>query len=202
MNKSDLETLLGRSLTPRESAGCNKYLEIAKAQLQELLCISLVRESGERTFTARDGYNTLFTGIFIEVSGVTVNGETIDPSKYHLSFFGDRNKGFYNSIVFDDKLYGQTVVVNAQWGFNTLPSDLGMFLAELFALAAKPKKTGSVKSKRVEDFQITYGDKTDMGQLIADNDLVVSKYGMCDIYGTRHGSVCATHRIYDCGNCI
>lgn len=190
LTKTQLEALLGRSLTARESASCNSYLEIATAQLEELLCISLSQESGERVFTARDSYTTLFTGVFADVSSVTINGNTVDPSDYYLSFFDDRNKTFYNSIVFNTKLTGQEVTVSAAWGFNTLPSDLGQLLAQLFVLASKPKKNTSVKSKQVEDFRITYGDNTDMQELVNNNDLVISKYGQCDIFGTRHGEVC------------
>lgn len=202
LSKLQLEALLGRSLTARESANCNSYLEIAKAQLEELLCINLLQESSERTFTSRNGYSTLFTGIFTKINSITINGVVIDPSVYHLAFFNDRNKGFYNSIVFNSKLIGQDVVVDANWSFDTMPSDLAQFLAQLFALSAKKKTTGSIKSKRVEDFSITYGDLTDMQQFVADNDLVISKYGQCDISETRHGYVCGTHRIENCGYCI
>ena len=202
LSNTQLEALLGRSLTARETANCNSYLEIAKAQLEELLCISLLQDSGERTFTSRYGYSTLFTGIFTKVNSVTINGVVVDPSTYHLAFFDDRNKGFYNSIVFNSKLIGQDVVVDANWSFDTMPSDLAQFLAQLFALSAKKKVTGSIKSKRVEDFSITYGDLTDMQQFVADNDLIMTKYGQCFITETRHGSVCETHRIYGCGYCI
>ena len=202
LSKTQLEALLGRSLTARESASCSSYLEIAEEQLEELLCISLAQDSGERTFTSRDGYSTLFTGIFAEVSSVTINGEVVDPSEYYLSFFDNRNKSFYNSIVFNTKLTGQEVVVNADWGFNKLPADLGQLLAQLFALAAKKKTNTSVKKKTVRNFSIENGTQTDMQVLLDNNDIVVSKYGMCDITEVRHGSACVTHRIYGCGICI
>lgn len=202
LSQTQLAALLGRSLTARESANCTPYLEIATEQLEELLCISITQDSGERVFESRDGYSTLFTGIFTNVSSVTINGNTVDPSEYHVSFFDNRNKGFYNSIVFNTKLTGQEVVVNADWGFNKLPSDLGQLLAQLFALAAKKKTNTSVKRKTVRNFSIENGTQTDMQVLLENNDLVIGKYGMCDLYETRHGSVCVTHRIYDCGNCF
>lgn len=202
LSTKQLEALLGRSLTARESANCTPYLDIATEQLEELLCISLLQESGERVFTSRNGYSTLFTGIFTNVLSVTINGNTVDPSEYHLSFFDNRNKDFYNSIVFNTKLIGQEVTVSAEWGFDKLPSDLGQFLAQLFALAGTKKTNTSVKSKQVEDFRITYGDSTDMQVLLDNNDIVINKYGMCDITEVRNGSVCSTHRIYGCGYCI
>jgi hypothetical protein len=189
MSTSELEKLLGRSLTSRESTGCAKYLEIAKQLLEEITCVSLQQEAGERIFTARYGYKTLFTGIFSEITSVTVDGETMLSTDYTKKFFDDRNKGFYNSIVFEEALEGEEVVVNAQWGFNTVPSDLNMVLAQLFAYAANKKTLGSVKSKRVEDFWITYGDNTDFQELVADNAIIINKYTMCDIYETRHGDV-------------
>jgi hypothetical protein len=94
--------------------------------------------------------------------------------------------------VFEEALEGQEVVVDAQWGFNNVPSDLNMVLAQLFAYAAEKKTLGSVKSKRVEDFHITYGDNTDFQELVADNAIIINKYTMCDIYETRHGDV-STH---------
>jgi hypothetical protein len=189
MSQKQLEALLGRSLTPKEKANCTPYLEIATQQLEELLCISLSQESGERIFESRVGYSTLFPGIFTRIESVSINGETVDPSEYHLSFFNDRNKGFYNSIVFKKKLVGQEVTVNADWGFDKIPSDLGQLLAQLFVLASKPKKNTSVKSKRVEDFQITFGDNTDMEEFLDNNSVVLYKYGMCDITDTRSGSL-------------
>lgn len=188
MNKSEIEKLLGRSLTSLESANCGKYIEIAKQMLEELTCVSLEQESGQRIFEPRKGYRTLFTGIFTEVTSVTVDGEVIAPADYKLMFFDDRNKTFYNSIVFNETLEAVEVVVDAQWGFNSVPNDLAMVLAQLFAFAAKKKTNVNVKSKRVEDFHITYGDNTDMQELVAQNSLIIDKYNMCDLYGTRHGA--------------
>jgi hypothetical protein len=189
MSTSELEKLLGRSLTSRESTGCAKYLEVARQLLEEITCVSLQQEAGERIFESRDGYKTLFVGIFSEITSVTVDGELIDASEYTIKFFDDRNKGFYNSIVFEEAVEGEEVVVDAQWGFNNVPSDLNMVLAQLFAYASQKKTLGSVKSKRVEDFHITYGDNTDFQELVADNAIIINKYTMCDIYDTRHGDV-------------
>jgi hypothetical protein len=189
MSTSELEKLLGRSLTSREISGCTRYLAVAQQLLEQITCISLEQDEGERTFEARDGYKTLFTGIFSEITSVTVDGEIIDASKYKAKFFDDRNKDFYNSIVFEKALEGEEVAVDALWGFYSIPGDLSMVLAQLFAYAAKKKTMGSVKSKRVEDFHITYGDNTDFQELVADNAIIINKYTMCDIYETRHGDV-------------
>lgn len=203
MNQSTLEALLGRSLTAREITNKPLYLEIAKENLKELICVDL--DCGNtvetRTFVSRDGYSTVFCDVFNQVDEVKVDGVVV--TNYYSSFFDDRNAGFYNSLVFDERFNESTVEVKAVWGFNQIPKDLQRLWAQMFAIVSKKRATGSVKSKQVEDFRITFGDLSDEEQFEKDNRITITKYNMCGLnYGTHHGTVCETHRIFDCGHCI
>ena len=71
----------------------------AKQFLEELLCLDLSQDSGERTFTPREGMRTVFTGVFSQINSVTVNGNAV--TNYYPAFFDKRNGDYFNSIVFD-----------------------------------------------------------------------------------------------------
>jgi len=192
MDQEKLEALLGRPLTAREVTNRKLYLNIAKASLESLTCLDLSCKSTEedRTFTARAGYSTVFVGIFTEVQSVTVNGEVVDATTYHPAFFDNRNGSVFNSIVFDTAFgCDEDVVINAVWGFESLPNDLAMLYAQLFANTSKAYATGSVKSKKVEDFSITYGDLTDEQAFVNQNARILSKYSLCGIGNVKHGNV-------------
>jgi hypothetical protein len=73
MTRAKLESLLGRSLTPNEVTNLTLYLDIATDSLEDMLCMSLTTETSTREFEAREGYSTLFTGAFTDVSEVTVD---------------------------------------------------------------------------------------------------------------------------------
>ena len=130
----------------------------AKQFLESLLCLDFSQDSGERTFTAREGMRTVFTGIFSNVHSVTVDGRAV--SNYHPAFFDKRNGDYFNSIVLAKPVCGE-VVVDADWGFDVLPADLQKLLANADAVTSQAYSTKEVKSKRVEDFQITYSDLSD-----------------------------------------
>lgn len=206
MSQSDLEKLLGRPLTPTEVANLDSYLDIAKESLEELLCISLGYEtSGDpeeytQVFDVREGYSTVFTGIFTELSEVKVDG--IVTTDYYPAFWDKRSNPYYNSIVLGKS--GKTAEITAVWGFDTVPNDLKLLWAQLFANVSKKYTAGggNVKSKRVEDFQVAYGDLTDDEAFINANKRTISKYSLCNIGYVLHGDVCKTHRVRRCGNCF
>lgn len=199
MTQEQLEALLGRTLTAREVTNRNLYLNIAKQNLQDLLCIQLDCSDSidAKTFSARVGYSTVFLDTFTDVEEVKVNGEVV--TNYHVAFFDNRNAGFYNAIVFDRAFRSEaTIEINASWGFDKLPNDLSQLLAQLFAITSKKYSTGSVKSKRVRNFQVTFGDATDE-QVFADaNSLTIHKYSLCNVGYVLHGDVCKTHRSRYC----
>lgn len=187
MEQSKLEALLGRSLTPREVTNKELYLDIAKDALEALLCTSLCKESGERTFHIREGYDTIFTDIFTKLNSATINGVTQTAIPY---FWNNQNSNYFNSIVIDDlHTYYDEIIIDADWGFSTIPNDLQLLLAELFANTSKKYSVGSVKSKSVEDFSITYGDLTDDQDFVNRNARIISKYSLCNIGEIKSGRI-------------
>lgn len=201
MKQTELEALLGRPLTPTEASNRKLYLEIAEESLfgeGGLLCIDPTEDTGERVFEKREGMSTVFTGIFTKINSVKVDGEDATYTPY---FWDSRNSDFYNSIVLTENC-GSEVVVDADWGLGCLPKDLKRLLAQAFAVVSAKRQVKNVKSKKVEDFSITYGDLSEDDQFVADNARVIKKYSMCDIGYVRSGKTCKAHRRHNCGHCI
>lgn len=194
LTQSEVEAYLGRSLTSKEATNFNNNYDTAQEILESLLCISLDTRAENAPaetyeFDARDGYSTVFTGIFETPSDVKVNGAT--TTDYTSKFWDNRNTTTYNSIVFDKPLrHKDTVAVTALWGYETLPNDLGWLLSQMIALVGSKYSTKGVKSKRVEDFSITYMESTEMEQYIDTNAVTINKYSMCHISEFRSGRVC------------
>lgn len=205
MSQSELEALLGRSLTSNEIANRDTYLEIAKDSIEELLCISLNCENIEETrvFDVREGYSTVFTDIFIEIESVEVGSNT--TTDYTERFWDKRSNDFYNSIVLGSTCKtADTVTITAVWGFESLPNDLKLLWAQMFANVSKKYVVGggNVKRKSVRNFDITYGNETDDQLFLDANTRTISKYSMCNIGYVRHGKTCSVHRRFGCGICI
>lgn len=192
MKQANLEALLGRSLTSIEVANLDLYNDLAKQSLESLLCISLCSDEETKTFDVREGYRTVFTDIFTEVSEVKLNGEVIDDSKYSVRQWDKRNGDWYNSIVLDNVLCSTDteIEVTATWGFNKMPTDLSLVYANLFDLISKKNTAdNSISSKQVEDFRITFKDKnTDLDtEFYSKYRSIISKYSLCDIPNIQHG---------------
>lgn len=196
MTKEQLIALLGRPLTPVEDANFELYLDIAMQQLEQSICTSLTETSGDEpvVYDVREGYRTLFTDIFTEVTEVKMDGAVIDSSKYSVRQWDKRNGSWYNSIVFDRVFTScdNEVEVTAEWGFSSIPLDLQAVLAGLFGLITKKNNLDpSIASKQVEDFRIAFRDGVDL-----DTDFqskyahTLSKYSLCDIPDLQHGKVC------------
>lgn len=200
MDQEKLTALLGRPLTDIETANLDLYLEIADTTLQDMLCIDLESTTEERELDAREGYRTLFTGIFTAVESIEVEGELIPDTDYSLRQWDKRNKDWYNSIVFTTPRCG-VIKVTADWGFDECwPLDLQRLYAKVFDQIGKSSKSaGLVQSKQTEDFRVTF--RTD----ITEKDLfqqecapLIRKYGMCGIGEIQHGNVGIRHfRDYD-----
>lgn len=207
MTKEELAALLGRPLTSTEDANFELYLDIAKESLEELLCISLeINPDGSadpevttHMFDVREGYSTVFTGIFTEISEVKLDGNV--TTDYHPAFWDKRTNAYYNSIVLDNS--GDTVEITATWGFATIPNDLQLLWAQLFANVSKQYKAGgdNIKSKQVEDFRITLGDLTDDETFLNANKRTIQKYSLCNVGYVRHGGTCE-HGARDCVLCF
>lgn len=190
MTEANIATWLGRPLTPKEQENFKSYLNTAKAHLESLLCTSLSCEGGERVYESREGYRTVFTDYFTDEATVTINGEVTE--KFSTRFFDNRNSELKNSLVFEDTFdHDDEVTIDAAWGLDPMPADLGHVLAQLFAVAAKLYKVnGDVKSKRVEDFSITFGDRSDVEMVIDSNIVTISKYSLCSVGNIVSGKTC------------
>ena len=80
-----------------------------------------------------------------------------------------------------------------------IPADLKLLIARCFDAIHEEQKISSsngVKSKKVEDFSITYNDVVDtpMVAFVKANSAALDKYGMCQ-GPIRSGKVC-------CGHCL
>lgn len=196
MTQQQLEALLGRSLTTREIANLSLYLEIAKEQLEQMLCMEIELQQGStatpetRVFTGREGYSTTFTPIFTDVTSVKVDGEEI--TDFYTAFFDNRNAGFYNSVVFNHHIHNGhcEVEIKALWGFEDYPADLELLLARAFAGVSALYSTKDVKSKKTRAFTITYGDLSSDEIFLRTNSVTLSKYSMCRVGYVLHGGKC------------
>lgn len=155
----------------------------AKLLVEGLLCLDLSQDSGERTFTPREGMRTVFTGIFSNVNSVTVNGQAVD---YYPAFFNKRNGDYFNSIVFDCPPNAD-VVVDADWGFDTIPADLQRLIDNAEKVVSKAYSVKEVKSKKIEDVYVTYSDLSDDENFMKSNMVTIQKYSMCHIPYVLHG---------------
>ena len=161
--------------------------EEAKQWLESLLCLDLSQDSGERTFSPREGMRTVFTGIFSNVNSVTVNGKVVN--NYYPAFFNKRNGQFFNSIVFDCPPNAD-VVVDADWGFDKLPADLQRLLDNANKVISQAYQVKDVKSKKIEDFTVAYGDLSDDEVFMKQNAVTIAKYSMCHIPYVLHSGGC------------
>ena len=193
MSQQKIEALLGRSLTAKEVSNLALYLEIAIEQLKQLLCMDIEEQTSSgieeetRVFDARSGMQTVFTGIFSAVSDVTVNGVSVDYTPY---FFDNRNSDYFNSIVLSE-IPESEVSVTAEWGFSELPKDIQRLIAQMFAVVSKKRSVSNIKSKKVEDFSVTYGDLSDFDAFVNGNAITINKYSLCEVKGSiRSGETC------------
>lgn len=188
LSKQTVAALLGRPLTTVEDTNFDLYLEIAKNNVSDILCIDICKDSGERVFERRQEFATVFTGIFSNVNSVKVDGvEVVDFLPY---FFNKRTGDFYNSIVFDNLPRGTEITVDADWGFNTLPIDIKRMISQAFAVVSSSYQTKDVRSKQIEDFRTTYGELTSDEVFASSNARTIQKYSLCTIGDLTSGNIC------------
>lgn len=195
MTKEDISALLGRPLTPTEETNFDLYIDIAKTNLETLICTPVDEVSETRVFDTREGYTTLFTDIFWNVEEVKINGEAV--TNYSSRQWNKRDADWYNSLVFTSPFTEcqSEVEITADWGFtpssdaSSLPYDLQSVLAGLFAQITKRNKTDqTIQSKQVEDFRISFNTNINLDQAFYDTyGLILSKYSLCDIPNLQHG---------------
>lgn len=186
MNKETISALLGRPLTLLEDQNFKLYLSIASSKLEEILCSSIKEDSGVRYFEPRVGMRTVYLDYFTEIEEVKVGGRVVPKSDYTPMLSGDRNTEVYNSIVFKTAPKGD-IEVDAFWGFDCPPVDLRQVVAQLFAMSSKRYiAQNNVKSKRNEDFSITFSDNTELEDFVSNNAGTIDKYSLCSL---RSGTI-------------
>lgn len=149
--------------------------------VEQATCLYLKEETGERVYDVRSGHRTVFTDLFQNPTAVTVDGEAVE---YTARMWDNRNSPVCNSVVLED-CRGSEVKVTAKW---VIPDDLKDLITRLDAVIAKGTD-GRVKSKRIEDFQVTFNDNTEVGQFILDNGAILAKYSLCNVSQIRSGTV-------------
>lgn len=191
MNQAQVAALLGRPLTPNEVTNFKLYLDIAKKSLESFLCFDLCSPEDTQKFDARGGYATLFVSPFTELEEVKLNGDVV--TDYSVRQWDKRSGSWYNSLVFEDRLHeNDEIEIKGSWGFSSIPSDLQLVIARSFDLITKQNKLdGSVKSKRVEDFQITFDNTVDLDDIFyTQNEVTLNKYSLCSIGNIQQGGGC------------
>jgi hypothetical protein len=189
LSKEQVAKLLNRTLTAAEIENFELYLKNATERLQGLLCVTLCGDDSERTYGTRSGYRTVYIDPFTDLNSVTIDGEVVDADDYTIKQNDKFNGGWYNIIEFDTKRAGENITVDADWGFDCLPGDLQMFLAKLFDQGSVEQVADTVKSKKIEDFTVTYNAHATFDELVLANSATVSKYSQCDQGSIRHGRV-------------
>lgn len=184
LTKTQVAAYLGRPLTSSEDANFKSYIQIAEQRLQSLLCFSLESKTDTRTYASRAGYRTLFIDPFTEVAQVKLDGQEVTTyvKKQNDEYQGD----WFNSLEFDDVLCGNRVEVTGTWGIgDCLPDDLASLLAGLFGI--HEAESSNVKSKKIEDFSITYKDGVLLDGLVLKHATTVSKYARQNEGAISHG---------------
>lgn len=190
LTKTQLESLLGRSLSGTEDTNLALYLNIAEERLANLFCVHIGDNTeATRIYYGREGYTTLYVDPFTSLNTVTIGGEAQTTTSYQ---WDDRNADWFNVIEFSQALEDEEIEVTATFGYGaTLPFDLQLLLARMFALTAKENTTDlRVDSKQNEDYRVSYGSgdtKTVLDALIAENRTTIQRYSQCGIGTIDHG---------------
>lgn len=181
LTQAETVKLLNRSLSTSEVTNFKTYLKIAKLRLEDLLCMNLYEDSEIRSFETREGYRTIFTDPFTGTPVVRVDGVLKTADEYSVRQFDNLNGEWFNSIVFKKHLLreAEVVSVEADWGFDTCaPADLKLLLAKLFDFNSQVD-SGNIKSKKIEDYSVTYTDDSAFDGFIKSNQAIIDKYSIC-----------------------
>lgn len=190
LTQAQMSKLLNRSLTTAEIANFDLYLKIATQRLEELLCMVICGGDDERTYGSRSGYRTVYVDPFTSIDSVTIDGNEVDAADYTVKQNDRFNGSWYNVIEFDAKRSGENITVDADWGFDSLPADLQVFLARLFAQGSVEQTVdNTIKSKKIEDFTVTFKDSATFDEFVLANSTTVDKYSQCSEGQIRHGCV-------------
>lgn len=196
MNQQELEAILQRSLTMNEVNNLDLYLEIATNQLNSLLCTDVRPFTGTRKFSTRYGYHSAYIDPATTVTSVKRGGTTVQPGTYDLRQWDRWNADWYNVLVFDNLLRGEAIEVTGSFGWSTLPGDLQLLLGKLFdGVSKSTHANGQVKSKKVEDFSISYRDNENGGAISTLDTIAnefaetIARYSLCNVPNVQQGAL-------------
>jgi hypothetical protein len=195
MDKSEIEAILGRSLTPTEDTNFTTYINIANENLENLICTPFEEITETRLFNTRHDYKTAFVDIFWQITEVKLDGNI--TTDYTVRQWDNRNGSWYNSLVFENYLEGKELEVTADWGFppvsdaSSLPYDLQQVLAGLFAQITKKNKFNpTVASKQNREYRISFRADVDLDdEFYKSYGKTIAKYSLCNIPDFKQGKV-------------
>lgn len=186
MTQDKISALLGRPLSRAEQHNFQLYLKLAKSRVSDLFCVDICQDYGERRFPARNGYRTLNVPIFTEIESVKLDGK--ETKAYTISQNSNLYGEWFNKLVFDAPLHCQTIEIEADWGFYSIPADVQIMIAELFGIASDSLDSDTIQSKQVEDFRITF-NKTKTQAFAEKYAATIAKYSSCINGNVQHGNV-------------
>lgn len=188
MTESQISALLGRPLSSVETTNFTTYKCLAEQYVSDILCLDcLCTKFGEKSFSPRRGYTTLPVPAFTDLISVKINDAEV--TNYHTRQGSSLNGTWFNSLVFDTPLDCETVTIEADWGFGTLPLDIKKMIAEAFALSSETVDSNLLKTKRVEDFSITLKDETKQQAFADKYRATIAKYSSCVNGNVQSGNV-------------
>lgn len=176
MTQDKIAALLGRPLSSVETSNFKTYLELAESRVSDLLCFDICQRVETRRFSTRLGYKTLNVPVFTEIDYVKLDGN--ETTNYEVRQSQNLNGDWYNTIVFDTPLHGQTVEVKADWGFAKTPLDVQMMIATVFGMTGDSLESDTVATKKVEDFSISF-NKTKTEAFATKYAATIAKYSGC-----------------------
>lgn len=185
MTQDKISALLGRPLSSAEKTNFDIYLYIAQSRVSDLLCVDVCQVFDTRKFSARNGYRTLNVPIFTEIDSVKLDGK--ETTAYSVRQKDNHYGDWYNTLVFDAPLHCQTVEIEADWGFDSMPVDVQEIVAQFFGMIGDPLEGDLVQSKQVEDFRITLKNKTKQEVFAEKYSATIAKYSSCVNGNVQHG---------------
>jgi hypothetical protein len=194
MDIDSITAYLGRPLTDFETANFDSLFNQTVARLENLLGTPLVKFDGDRTFTVRQGFRTIWIDIFTSVTAVKIDDKELSVDEWTAARNDARGAlDWFNSIVLSEKPIKreQTATITASWGFDltnaeTLPEDLKILIAACFAaISQQAQFDPTVANEQIEDYRVSFNTaKSPFDLFVATNTLTIQKYSQ-----TKHGDL-------------
>lgn len=166
---ADVETILGRELTGDEETRYERLLEM-KSRVVRAYTGQFLEEVTETVTLTPDAWGQvrLPQRPVTAVTSVTVDGETVDADGYTWTPSGTlaRVYGYWS----------RPVVVNYTHGYNPIPDDIAMVVAEMAVAGASSSSAPSgVKSESIGSYSVSYSD-TQSSSVSAAHASILDRY--------------------------